>query len=480
MAITGRKVFVGTKIRRLRRDLDLTQIAMAEDLGISPSYLNLIERNQRPLSAQLLLRLAETFDVDLKDLSGDEDSRAAASLKEVFSDPLFGGLRLGNTEITDLVGASPSAAQAIVTLYRAYRETVTNTAAMAEQLANRDGSVQVDALRFPIEEVRDFFHDSSNHFPQLENAAEALWEDAGLNLENLPDGLRAHLKKSHDLTVKVMPVESLPGTMWRRDRHSRRLFLSEMLSNEGRIFQMALHAGLLGHGELINELVAATGLVGEEAHQICRLGLANYFAGALIMPYQQFLGAAEKLRYDMSHLARRFNASFEQVCHRLTTLQRAGAKGVPFFFVRVDHAGNISKRFSAGGFHFARFGGTCPRWRVHEAFRSPGQILTQIIRLEDQTTYFSISRTVKGTGGGYHLPEQQLAIGMGCKIDYAHKLVYADGLDLTDTKSATPIGVNCRLCERADCNQRAHPPLNRRVSFGDTHRGLSPFTFVQL
>ena len=306
------------------------------------------------------------------------------------------------------------------------------------------------------------------------------WAEAELNLDDLYIGLRNHLKTAHDISVKIMPIDVLPGTTWRLDRHSRRLFLSEILNAPSRTFQLALHAGLLGCRNLLDEMVSRTDLQGDEAKQLCRLGLANYFAGAVTMPYERFQSAAGKLRYDIDLLCQRFSASYEQATHRLTTLQRPGSKGVPFFFLRVDHAGNISKRFSASGFHFARFGGTCPRWNIHEAFRTPNKIIPQVVEMEDGTSYFTISRTVRGMGAGYKMPEQQLAIGIGCKLDYARQLIYADGLDLSETSSITPIGVNCRLCMRMDCNQRANPPLNRRVAVAENHRGMSPFTFAEL
>ncbi|PHS76155.1 MAG: XRE family transcriptional regulator [Rhodospirillaceae bacterium] len=479
MAQRGQKIFAGTRIRRLRRELNLTLMQMAGALGISTSYLNLIERNQRPLSAKLLLDMANAYDIDLKEFSGDEDSQAATSLKEVFSDPLFDGLKLSNHELTDLVGASSSAAQSVVTLYRAYREALTNNTAMAEKLIDFDGASQTSLLRFPIEEVRDFFHNSNNHFPELENAAEILWTDSDLSLDDLYVGLRTHLKKAHDISVKIVPFDVFPDITWRLDRHSRRLFLSETLSPSSRTFQLSLQIGLLGFRGLLDEVVARTGLVGDEARQICRLGLANYFAGCVQMPYETFKTAAETLRYDVELLCKRFNASYEQVSHRLTTLQRMGNKGVPFFFLRIDHAGNVSKRFSASGFHFARFGGTCPRWAIHEAFRTPRKVITQVVEMEDKTTFISMSRTVTGIGNGYHMSAQQLAIGIGCKIDYASKLVYGDNLNLEHASTTVPIGVNCRLCLRNDCNQRANPPMNRRVAVEENQRGLTPFTFEE-
>ncbi len=480
MATRTQKIFAGNRIRRLRRELNITQAQMADDLAISTSYLNLLERNQRPLSAQILLRLADAFDISLKEFSGDDDSQAAASLKEIFSDPIFKGLELSNHELTDLVGASPSAAQSVLTLYRAYRESLNNNAAMAEQLANQEGTTASNTSHFPIEEVRDYFHDTNNYFPELENAAETLWTDAELSLDNLYVGLKDHLKAAHDISVRIMPIDVLPDTTWRLDRHSRRLFISEIVKVPSRTFQLALHAGLLGYQNLLDEMILSTGLQGEEAKQLCRLGLANYFAGAVIMPYEQFQIAATKLRYDIDLLGQRFSSSYEQTSHRLTTLQRPGSKGVPFFFLRVDHAGNISKRFSASGFHFARFGGTCPRWNIHAAFRTPNKIIPQIVGMEDGTRYFTISRTVSSKAVGYNTAEQQRSIGIGCKIDYAPQLIYADGLNLTEQTAVTPIGVNCRLCMRMNCNQRANPPLNRQISVAENYRGVSPFTFPEL
>ena len=473
-ALSDKKIFAGTRIRRLRRDLGATQAQMADDLGISTSYLNLVERNQRPLSAQLLLRLADTFDVDLKDFSGDDEARAAASLKEVLTDPLFEGLNVGNSELADLVGASPATAQAMVTLYRAYRKGVETAVELAEQVETGP-KAGPEAHRQPLEEVRDFFTEAGNHFPVLENAVETLWEDAGLDSTDLYHGLKGQLQASHDTTVRVVPADVLAGARWRLDRHSRRLFISEWLDMPTRSFVVAQQLGLLGHRELIESVTADAGLKGDEVTALARLGLANYFAGAVMMPYAPFLKAAEDMRYDVDAIGARFTASYEQVCHRLTTLGRSGARGVPFFFLSIDHAGNVIKQFSTGGFHFARFGGTCPKWNIHEAFRSPGRTLTQLMELEDGSRYFAITRSVstQEPGGRARLR----AVGVGCSADYVKKIAYADKLDLTHEDAATPVGVGCRLCQRADCADRAQPPLNRRLTVPAYQRGPSPFSF---
>jgi len=473
---SDKKIFAGTRIKRLRRDLGLTQAQMADDLGISTSYLNLLERNQRPLSAQLLLRLADSFEVDLKDFSGDDEARAAASLKEVFADPLFEGLSVANAELADMVGASPAAAQAVVTLYRAYRNSVTNSAALAERMESGTGARQPDALRQPLEEVRDFFTEAGNHFPALEATAELLWADAEFSQSDLYWQLRDYLKRSHDISVRTVPADVLADSRWRLDRHSKRLFVSQALDLSTRTFVLAHQIGLLGHRDLLNQVINDAGL-SKEATPLARLGLANYFAAAVMMPYESFLTTAEKWRYDADAIAARFGASYEQVCHRFTALQRPGARGVPFFFLRIDHAGNISKQLSAGGFHFARFGGACPRWNIYESFQSPGRILPQLLEMEDGTTYFTFSRALVNLGDGYDKPASLHAIGMGCRVDYVRKLVYADGIDLKNKAAITPAGTNCRLCERPDCAMRAFPPLNRRVSVPEFQRGASPFAF---
>ena len=475
------KVFAGPRLRRLRRDLGLNQAQMAQGLGISPSYLNLIERNQRPLSAQLLLKLADSYDVDLKGLSGDDSGHALSDLKEVFSDPLLKSVSVGAQEMMDLASNSPAMARALIDLYRAYRQTEERTAGLAEQITTWDGANPAakppDGALFPAEEVRDFMVSNRNHFPELEQAAETFWDDALAKSETVTSGLRQHLKTRHSITVQVMPVEFMNQLVRRFDRHSNRLFLSESMPTPSRVFQIAYQVCLLDFSDLVDDIVARSGETHTETRRLMRISLAGYFAGAVMMPYEKFLRAAEKKRYDIELLTQRFDASYEQVCHRLTTLQRSGAAGVPFFFIRVDPAGNISKRLSGGGFHFARFGGACPRWNVHEAFRNPGKIVTQVIEMPDRTRYFSVARTVDGMKAGFHEPPTQYAIGLGCKLSQADRLVYGDAYDLDDPKSVTGIGLTCRLCERVGCGQRAFPPMNRGLIVDETLKTASPFMF---
>jgi predicted transcriptional regulator len=414
----------------------------------------------------------------LQAFAEDDETRLIAGLREVFADPLFTGSDVRSSDFRELAAAVPALGQAVMTLYQAYREAREDIEALAEKVADREKFQISQSATFPIEELRDFFHAQGNHFPDLESAAEALWNDLKVDSGDLYRGLTDFLARTHGVKVKLMPMDVMGNGLRRFDRHSRRILLSEMLPPSGRNFQLACQIALLHYRELLERLSSGPGLTSDEARRLARIGLSNYFAGAVVMPYDRFSEAARAVRYDIEILEHRFDASFEQVCHRLTTLQRPGAKGVPFFLIRVDSAGNVSKRFSAGSLHFARFGGACPRWNVHDAFRTPGQIMTQLARMPDGTTYFSIARTVNKSGGGWRSPAQQFAIGLGCDVSHAGQLVYADGVELENAAATTPIGVNCRLCPRLDCSQRAFPPLNHRLIIDENQRGLSTYFFI--
>ena len=475
-ALVDRKLFAGPKIRRLRRELRLTQAAMADALGVSTSYLNLIERDQRPISAQILLRLVEAFDIDPRGLAGDEEARAYAQLREVFSDPFFADNQISEQEIKEMASISPVAADAIARLFQTYRENTTTTSLLAQRLGDH-GRGENNPITLPHEEVRDFITQKSNHFSQIDEAAEKLHNDIGLANDDPLHILREYLEQKHRIQVKIGKTDLMGPTLRRYDHHRQTVFISELLDQPGRCFQLAYQIAYLEHTGLLEDEVQLGGFENEDAKSLARKSLANYFAAALMMPYAAFYQTAEETLYDISLLGRRFGTSFEQVCHRLTTLQRPDMKGIPFFLIRVDNAGNISKRFSAAGFHFSRFGGTCPLWKIHDAFRVPGQILTQIIQMEDRTRYFSVTRTVGRITSGFGVPGNQFAIGLGCDITHARKLVYATGYDLDQVDKDTKIGINCRFCERADCQQRATPPLNRQLQLDEQTRGFSPFDF---
>jgi predicted transcriptional regulator len=336
-------------------------------------------------------------------------------------------------------------------------------------------------MRTPsAEEITDFLQEKMNYFPELEAAAEKLLRDEKLDRQDLHASLVAHLTDSLGVDVRVVPAQASSGAVRRYDPESRCLLLSEMIPVSSRIFQLAHQIGLLTHREIFDELMRGAALSTPDSEALCRVALGNYFAGAVVMPYQALLDAARSLRYDIELLQERFGASFEQVCHRLTNLNAPSSKGVPFHLVRVDIAGNVSKRFNGSGVRLARYGGACPRWNVHEAFTTPGLIRVQVSRQSDGRTYFCIARSMQKGGGGYHVPQSRFAVGLGCEIAHARDLVYADGVDLENPRTIVPIGPGCRLCERLDCRQRAFPPIRHHPDVDENVRGLSAYVSARL
>ncbi|MCA0368121.1 MAG: short-chain fatty acyl-CoA regulator family protein [Proteobacteria bacterium] len=468
-----RKLFLGARLKRLRRDLGLTQTAMAADLAVSPSYLNHIERNQRPVSAQLLLRLAETYDVDLRQLNqgGEAD---AAKLGEVFSDPIFKGLTAPRHELLHLLDEAPGVADALLRLYRAFDDQRARArAAVGAGEALTDDS--------PAEWVREYVQSRGNHFPELDTMGEALAEalaaDAPAHGDGFEPAARRRLAAKHDLAVRTLPAEVMVEWTRRFDPHRRRLLLSETLTPPSRAFALAYQLALVEHGAALNGLVETAGAPDGPTRSLLKVALTNTLAGAILMPYGAFQQAAEASAYDLARLQARFGVSYEQAAHRLTTLSRPSARGVPFFLMRVDQAGNISKRYAPGAFPFSRFGGACPRWRLHSAFRTPGRIVTQIIETPDGSRWFTFARTVERQGQDGFSEGHDLAIGLGCELRHAHRLAYARGLDL-DRPEATPIGAACRLCHRHPCAERAAAPIDRPLAVDDWAKSVSPYPFV--
>lgn len=467
------KTLLGNKIRRLRQDQKLSQKDMSERLGISASYLNLIEHDERPVTVALLLKLGQAFNVDLQELSDDSDRRLAAALHEVFADAGFASAEVNVDEIRRLVGAAPIAARTIVDLYRAWRTAREDSSALQIDLP----SGRKQRVVLPAEEARDFFETHANHFPAVETAAEMLNAVASPLLADPARGLADRLAQQHGITTVIVPLDQMAGALRRFDPRTHTLSLSEALPRASRHFHLAYQLGLIEAKDVIDAIIRPVKLSSPEAETLCRVGLANYFAGAVLMPYAPFVNAARGARFDIEVLMHRFDVSFEQAAHRLSTLQRPGDAGVPLFFVRADIAGNIGKRFSAAGFYFSRFGGSCARFVLHEAFATPGLIRRQIARLPDGATFFAIARTLDHHPGHYHSPTSHHAICLGCDIARASELVYADGLDLSRLDTTTEIGLGCRLCERNDCRQRAFPPLQHRLVVDETVKGPSAYAF---
>jgi predicted transcriptional regulator/transcriptional regulator with XRE-family HTH domain len=475
MVNAERKLFLGARLKRLRRDLGHTQTRMAEDLGVSPSYLNLLERNQRPVTAQVLLRLAEAYDVDLKTLSSDPDSAGGADLSEVFSDQLFRDLSLARHELTEVAEMAPGVSEAIVRLYRAYldQRRLTDLGAIGRP----EEGAMIQPVVTPSDWVRDHIQGQKNHFADLEAAADQLASELAAEPHEFAAAARERLARRHAIQVRVVPVEVLPESVRRFDHHRKRLFLSEVLTAEGRAFSVAYQLALLEYRELLDGLADRAGPPDRPTRNLLKVSLTNYLAAAILMPYAAFHEAAERTAYDVELIRTRFGVSFEQACHRLTTLARPGARGVPFFMVRTDSAGNISKRFAGAGFPFSRFGGACPRWNIHSSFRTPGRIVTQIVETPDGARYFTFSRTVHRIAAPYVSEDSDLAIGMGCELKYAERLIYSRGLDLREPV-ATGIGPACRICERPACPQRAAEPISRTLTVDDFTKSITPYPFA--
>ena len=475
------KMMAGQRVRRLRRERGLTQARMAAQLGISTSYLNLIERSQRPVTVPFLLKLGQAFDIDLQRFAEDDEGRVTAQLREVFGDPLFARSRVSDQDIRDAAQASPALGDAVVLLFRAYRDLLENTMNGADGLgdAGTDGTAAplATATGVPGDAAQDFIQSQSGYFPALEEAAERLWADASLESDGLHAGLRAVFTDGHGLKVRIMPAHVMHDLVRRYDRHGRRVLLSDALAPEERVFQLAHQLALLGWHELLDEIADQSGLQGVARHLLV-VDLADYFAGACVMPYARFQEAAEALAYDIDLLGRRFGASFEHVCQRLVTLQRPGAKGVPFFLVHLDGAGNVLRRFDTSGFRFARFGGLCPNWAVHRAFQTLGETRLDVVEMPDGARFLTIARMVSRPSAGHALPGQRRVIAIGCALSHANRLVYGSGLDPERPAGVTPIGINCRLCERSDCSARAFPPSGRRLIVDENQQGLAPYFFA--
>ncbi len=470
--MADQKIFAGPRVRRLRMERGLTQTAMAEGLGISPSYLNLIERNQRPITVQLILKLASVYRIDPHELQA-ETRGSVAALKEVFSDPLLAGELPGDQELIELAEAAPNASAAVLKLFRAYREQAERLSDLNALLAGEGRATTLSAARLPVDEVREIFEHRASHFSALEEAAEAFAGDIDPG-DDLFAALKAWLRKEHGISVRVLPAATMPNWRRRYDRHSQRLYLSERLSRADQLREIAMEACLIRMREALEREVAALKLSSDEARRLARFELGRYAAHALMMPYAAFLQAAVRARYDVGVLATRFGVSFEHAATRLITLQRTGSAGVPFLLMETDGAGNRLRRAGAAGFPHAAFGGGCPKLLVHAAFAEPGRLLVEGVEMPDGAAFLCMARTVDGPQSAFGERPRRTALLLACDIAFRDQIVYGAGLAATPP---TPVGPACRLCERAGCLARAEPPVTRPLGLDEMVTGLSAFDF---
>lgn len=471
---TARSIFMGPRLRRLRRERGLTQADMAADLDISAPYVALLERNQRPVTADMLLRLARTYKIDLTNLAGDGGADHAARMQAVLKEPMFADIDMPPLEISDIAVGYPGLAEAFLRLYTAYRE---------EQLALADrkgpglsgpGSLAgggIDASD-PVAEVRRFLAARRNNFADLDDAAERISREPATE-----SWFIERLKNGHSLNVRQLPPDVMLGAVRRLDRHRKQILFDDSLDNASFNFQLAQQLAYLEFEDEIGTALKAGQFTTASARSLAHRSLASYAAAALIMPYSTFAKAAEARHYDVEALARQFGTSFEQTAHRITTLQKPGAEKVPFFLIRVDPAGNISKLLDGAGFPFAKHGGGCPLWSVHGVFKTPRQIVTQWLELPDGQRFFSIARTVTAGGGSFGAARVERAIAIGCAAEYAGKLIYTSDETGPRADAPTPVGIACRVCHRPTCAARSELPIGRELLPDDYRRLSVPFGF---
>ena len=458
------KIFAGPALRRLRRNYGHTQAHMAGLLDISPSYLNLLERNQRAISARLMLVLAERFDLDPRSLTADEPGGGIAALRRRLADPLFADLDIATSEVGEWIMAAPGAAEAFARLFD-----------RGQFAASAESGAPIE----PVSLVRKEIERWRNHFADLDVQAEELADELRLQNADLYSAISERLRTKHQLMIRILPGSVMPDMLRRFDLHARQLQLSEMLDSASRTFQAAYLLGQLEFREEVMALVRGANFGNRPAERFLQRHVFAYFAAALMMPYGRFLRACEQTGYDILILQRRFGAGFEQVAHRLTTMQRVGARGLPFFMVRIDRSGQFSKRYSgASNAALVESRTSCPLWKLHHSFAEPNCIQVQLAEMEDESRWMTLSRTVQGSGYGAGGSAPEFSIGLGVAADHADALVYAKGMDIK-TGDATPMGLGCAACRRNGCAQRSVPPAGRILKFDDRQRGMTPFDFAE-
>jgi len=457
-----RKLYLGPRLRVLRRELGLNQTQMADELGVSPSYLNHLERNQRPLTAQMLLRLAHTYDIDLREFVGGAPDASVGDLQEIFADRLVRDIGIPRHEVLEVAENYPGVADAIGRLYRALGD-LRRMPDRVEQLG-----AEPSASAAPLDWLRGLLEHRHNHFAEIDEAAEALAADLGTGPEALLQAIPAQLQNSHGITTRVMPQAVLGDALRHYDFHRRRLMLSERLPLSSRLFALAYQLALEALGAPIEAAVRSCAPPDDEAQSLLKVALTNYAAAALVMPYARFFAAAEESGYDPVLLEDRFGASFEQIAHRLTTLDRQGARGVPFFFLKLDVAGNVSKRFAIDGVPIPRFGGGCPRWGLYRALSSLDDPLVDRIEHIDGARFVTIAKAVRRVGA-----RTPAIVVFGCHEKHAPRLAW----QARASSEPIPVGVSCNVCIRQDCPERSLPPVTRAIDLRSYQRSATPYPF---
>ena len=464
---------IGHKIKTKRRKLGIAQAALSKKISISPSYLNLIESGKRKVSVDLLLKLANELNIEISDISKKTDTNLYQNLMDLLGDNLFEDLDITNFDIKELVNTNPLIAKALVKLGDNYKKKNQDIVSKVENISGKF----IDSRKnsFPGEVVSDFLQENENYFPKLEEFASNFFSKIQINNRMGYTSICEYLLRKHGIEVKdVVPDEKKPFT--KQFDVAKKIFLvSDYLTLETKKLYAGAQVAQLEFSQVIDEYLNSFSFPSEESKKLSKVALLNYAGAAIIMPYKSFYEECIKQRYDVELLQNTFAVSFEQVAHRITCLQDPKMKGIPFHMLRADVAGNISKRFSLSGIEIPRYGGACPRWNIYKAFTMPGKINAAVSKMSNGEKYICIARTVEKGIGKHGMEKTLLSIGLGCQVKYAKDFVYADSLNLNDKKTETPIGVNCRTCDRMDCQQRAFPPLHKKFDIDLNKRGISVY-----
>ncbi len=462
-----RKIFAGGRVKRLRMRLALSQTQMAADLGLSPSYLNLIERDQRPLTVQVLLKLSRVYAVDVAELSGDERAGTVEVLREIFSDPLLAGEVAAPSELSEMAEAAPNAARGVARLHEAYREALERLSDLSQRMAAAGEAPPEAAARLPYGRALAYFEEAGSWFPELEDAAEAISE----RLQPRDDpaaALKAHLRDAFGVDTRFLPSHVMPVEQARYDRHSLRLFVSERVPLIERPFLMARQAAVLGARELLERLARTAGLAEPEAARIVRLGFSRRLAEAMLAPTSRLSEAARATGFDVMRLSERFVLRPSRIMARLAALGASGGAAPAAFMVLIDASGGVLSRIPGAGFPFPRLGPFCARLPIFDAIR-PGQLQRAELVLPDQSSFLVMAVAEDGEWQRNLPPPRRLAL-LGFRREAAGSIA-RDWPALT----VRPIGVTCRLCERLDCAHRVHPPVTRPAAFHDHVVGPSDY-----
>ena len=471
---------IGSKIRKERRLKGLSQSDLSKKLGISPSYLNLIESGRRTITVPLLIKIGNELSLSLKDLTLESNQRLLSDVMDALSNDMFDDLDITNQETTEFISSNPNLAKAFLILNDKQKNLSEDMQDKLEILDIESVKNKKDLSRLPVEIVSDFLQENKNYFHELEMIAEDIRKKIGFEkgksiISLVGYKLVQYLKNHHGITIKFVPPEDDQKFVKKFNKSSKTLFLSEMITYSARNFNICFQIALSSGEEKIDQIIADNKIASKDVVSLLKISLLNYLAASILMPYEEFLDSAKKYRYDVELLMHHFATSFEQVTHRLTTLQRPKNEGVPFHFLKTDIAGNVSKRFSLSGIHIPRHGGACPRWNVYSAFLNPGRINTQISRMPDGKVYFCIARSFEKGIERHGIPKSFVSIGLGCDIRFAKELTYSEGIDLENKNLETKIGISCRICPRIECQQRAFPPIDKQLNLNIGFRGTSPY-----